>query len=575
MIGPAEIRNAGILIVDDSSVNVMLLTRMLETEGYTDVTSTTKSSEVAQLHAANHYDLILLDLMMPDMDGFEVLEALRPLEVGSYAPVVVLTAQPAHKLRALNAGARDFITKPFDQVEVLARIRNTLESRLLFEESRTNATFLEQYDQLTGLPNRRRFRDLLLKALGRPEAPTETVSVLALTIDRFAVINDVLGRPIGGVLLTVVADRLLSCLSPMSTLARFEGPSFGILVIAAQDEAPPASGIAKKIRDLLSAPVLVEGHEIAVTVSIGIAVSPTDATDADQLMSYASRALTDAIATGGNGARYYSAETSARARESLALETALRGALDRSEFELHYQPKMAVRSGEFTSAEALLRWNRPGGGLLAPNIFIPALEETGLIIPVGRWVLETVCAQIATWFRDGLGEIRVAVNVSGTQFAHPGFVNEVSDAIRKHGIPARTLDIEITESSLMSRSTDTDTALHELKALGVTIAIDDFGTGYSSLSYLKRYPIDALKIDISFIREITTDADDAAIAVAIINMARILKMTVIAEGVETEAQLAILREHACDEIQGYLFSKPLPATELASLKRTRIATPVA
>ncbi len=569
MIGPAEIRNAGILIVDDSSVNVTLLSRMLETEGYTNVSSTTKSIEVFALHRDHRYDLILLDLMMPEMDGFEVLEGLRSLEAGSYAPVVVLTAQPAHKLRALKAGARDFITKPFDQTEVLLRIRNTLESRLLFQESRNNATFLEQYDQLTGLPNRRRFRDLLLKALARPEAATEVVSVLVFSVDRFNVVNDVLGRSVGGAMISAAADRLVSCLSPMSTLARFEEATFGVIIVSPADEPPPANGIAKQMRELMREPIHLDGHDVAATLSVGIAISPTDAREADLLLSCASRALSDAVQAGGDTFRYHSTESSARAKESLALETALRAALDRNEFEIHYQPKMRIRSGEWTSAEALLRWNRPGLGLQPPNIFIPALEESGLIIQVGYWVLDAVCAQIAAWRRDGLGELRVAVNTTATQIEHPGFVASVERAIREHRIAATSLDIEITESALMSRSAETDAALLALKTLGVTIAIDDFGTGYSSLSYLKRYPIDALKIDISFIREITTDADDAAIAIAIINMARILKMTVIAEGVETEAQLALLREHSCDEIQGYLFSKPLPAAALAAWRRSR------
>jgi len=572
MIGAAEIRNARILIVDDSAVNVTLLTRMLDGAGYTDVTATTKSTDVCGLYEEHRYDLILLDLMMPDMDGFEVLDGLRAVELEGYVPVVVLTAQPKHRLRALQAGARDFITKPFDQVEVLARIQNVLESRLLLLESRSHRKLLEQYDQLTGLPNRRRYRELLIKALTRPEAPDERVSVLFLSVDRFHVVNDVLGRTIGGAMLSMVADRLLACLSPMSTLARLEGAEFGVILVTPVDEPEAAEPIAQRLRDALRAPLEIDGHELAATLSIGITVSPTDATATDVLLVCAARALGEARASGGDTVRYYSAETNHYAEESLALEVALRGAIEREEFEIHYQPKMRVHTGDWMSAEALLRWDRPEHGPVAPATFIRVLEDTGMIVAVGSWVLHTVCRQIAAWEAEGLGHIRIAVNVSSKQFARKGFVAEVENALTTYGVSADALDIEITESSLMSRNPETEAALRALKALGVQIALDDFGTGYSSLSHLRRYPIDTIKIDISFIRGITTDPDEAAIAVAIIEMARVLKMTVVAEGVETQEQLDFLRAHACDEIQGYLFSPPLPAAALASL---RLARPLA
>ncbi len=572
MIGAAEIRNARILVVDDSAVNLTLLTRMLDGAGYTNVTATTKSTEVCALYEEHRYDLILLDLMMPDMDGFDVLDGLRAVELEGYVPVVVLTAQPKHRLRALEAGARDFITKPFDKIEALARIQNVLEARLLLLESRNHRKLLEQYDQLTGLPNRRRFRELLVKALTRPEAPDERVSVLFLSVDRFHVVNDVLGRTIGGALLTMIADRLLSCLSPMSTLARLEGAEFGVILVTPVGEPEAAEPIAHRLREALRAPLAIDGHELAATLSIGVTVSPTDATETDVLLVCAARALGEARASGGDTVRYYSAESNHDAEESLSLEIALRGALEREEFEIHYQPKMRIHTGDWMSAEALLRWDRPGHGPVSPGTFIKVLEDTGMIVAVGSWVLHTVCRQIAAWEAAGLGRIRVAVNVSSKQFARKGFVAEVEHALTTHGVSSDSLDIEITESSLMSRNLETESALRALKALGVQIALDDFGTGYSSLSYLRRYPIDTIKIDISFIRGITTDPDEAAIAVAIIEMARVLKMTVVAEGVETQEQLDFLRVHACDEIQGYLFSPPLPAAALASL---RLARPVA
>lgn len=575
MIGREEILNASILIVDDSKVNVTLLERMLAGAGYTTVTSTTDPTTVCALYDSNRYDLILLDIIMPVMDGFEVLKGLGALEVDGYIPVIVLTAQPDHELRALDAGARDFVSKPFEQREVLRRISNALETRLLLRESRSYSKLLEHFDQLTGLPNRRRFSTVVDAALARAGESHETLSVLFVSVDRFKAVSDVLGRSTGGAVLSAVADRLIACLGPMTTMARLEGADFGVLLVTPDTDTKAAGDMAQRLRTALHRPLLVDGHELTVTASIGIATAPTDTLRADELLTFASSALGDARAAGGDGERFYSAATNARAAVSLDLELALRGALERNEFVLTYQPKMRVASGEWSSAEALLRWERPGHGTISPMVFIPVLEETGMIIAVGAWVIDTVCRQIAAWSHAGLGDICVAVNVSGRQFAHPDFVGQVADAIHSNHIPPATLDIEITESSLMARTEDTGVVLHALKALGVRIAIDDFGTGYSSLSYLKRYPIDTLKIDASFIRDITSNEDDAAIAVTIINMARILKMSVIAEGVETETQLAFLRAHQCDEIQGYLFSKPLPAIDLAAMRTATaaLATP--
>ena len=572
MIGSAEIRNASILIVDDSAVNVTMLTRMLAGAGYTAVTSSTRAVDVCARYREQRHNLILLDLMMPDMDGFEVLEGLKAIETEGYVPVVVLSAQPQHRMQALHAGARDFITKPFDQVEVLARIQNVLEARLLLLESRNHGKLLEQYDQLTGLPNRRRYRELLIKALTRAEASTEKVSVLFVGVDRFHVVNDVLGRTIGAALLSEVGDRLLACLSPMSTLARLEGAEFGVILVTPASDPDAAESIAQRLRDALREPITVDGHDLAATLSIGIAVSPTDERETDLLLIGAARALGAARAAGGDAVRFYLPESNRLAADALALETALRHALDRDEFEVHYQPKMRLQGGAWSSAEALLRWTRPGVGPVSPAVFINVLDDTGLIIDVGRWVLDTVCRQIAQWEQDGLKGISVAVNVSSRQLLQPGFAAEVAEALRGHGIAAHSLEIEITAHALISRAIDTEAALRALKALGVRIALDDFGTGYSSLSCLRRYPIDALKIDGSFIDAITTDPDDAAIAAAIIQMARVLSMTVIAEGVETQAQLDFLREHSCDEIQGYIFSRPLPAAAIAAL---RLAQPFA
>jgi len=560
----SDVLRGKLLVVDDQEVNVALLEQMLRRAGYSSITSTTDPRAVCDLHRENRFDLILLDVQMPGMDGFQVMEALKQIEPDGYLPVLVITAQPEHKLRALQAGARDFISKPFELSEVLARVHNMLEVRLLLIESRNYSRLLERYDPLTGLPNRTLYRELLTRALDRPDPQDRVVSVLLVSVDRFKNVNDALGRPIGDAVLRCVADRLTGCIGPTDTVARFEGGKFGLIVVCAGGDPQCGRTTARKVRAALSPPLGSECSDLALTASIGIAVSPADSTDADTLTTLAAAALREAKDAGGDTHRFYSAEMNAGALERLQLENALRNALERGEFIIHYQPKMTIDAGSWSGAEALLRWNRPGHGLVAPGHFVSALEDTGLIVPVGTWVIETVCRQIAEWASSGSGWIRVAVNVSCKQFLRNDFLPDVARALRENGVAPESLAVEITESSLMSRTARTDNVLQELKALGVGIAIDDFGTGYSSLAYLQRFPIDTLKIDISFIRDVTTNPASAAIAVAIIDMARSLKMKVVAEGVETLAQLEFLRQHACDEIQGFYCARPMPAAELAA-----------
>ncbi|MCM2256215.1 MAG: EAL domain-containing protein [Vicinamibacteria bacterium] len=569
MIGAADILRAQVLVVDDSPVNVLLLERMLGAAGYSAVSSTTDPRAVCGLYREHRHDLILLDLKMPGMDGFEVMQGLSEIETEGYLPVLVLTAEPGHKLRALQAGAKDFISKPFDQVEVLTRIHNLLEVRLLLREARSYGQLLERYDPLTGLPNRVLCRELLTRALAASTGGATDVAVLCVAVDRLKDVNDALGRLGGDALLRSVRDRLVACLGPRDAAAHLEGGVFALVVTGAADAPRGAEAVATRVRAALQRPLQLEGAEVAVTASIGIAVSAVDATDAETLMKCADTALHEAKSAGRDHWRFYSEEMNARAREALAMENALRSALEHDEFVLHYQPKMRVVDGAWSGAEALIRWDRPGHGLCPPSAFVPVLEHSGLIVPVGSWVIRTACRQIAEWARCGLGFVRVAVNVSAQQFLRDGFVQEVAHALGDNGVPPEWLDIEITESCLMSRREQTDQVLRELKASGIRIAIDDFGTGYSSLSYLKRFPVDSLKLDISFVRDLATDPATAAIAVAILGMAHSLKLKVIAEGVETETQLEFLRRHACDEVQGYLCARPMPAAEWASVQAAR------
>jgi diguanylate cyclase (GGDEF)-like protein/PAS domain S-box-containing protein len=702
MVEPSAILAGKILIVDDQPANVELLDLMLRRAGYLDVTTTMDPTMVAPLHEMNHYDLILLDLHMPGMDGFQVMEALKQIEIESYLPVLVITAQPSQKLRALQAGARDFVGKPFDQSEVLTRIRNMLEVRLLSEECKAHGRHLEeavrartadlgrseemfrelaanipealwirdvdlntiryvnpawqnlygltptpgdpfdvvypaihpddlqwitherrkaadtrhgseyrlvrpdhsvrwvnarsfpianpvgntpwlveiledvtvrreaqrqlqhlaQHDALTDLPNRSLLYDSLRDALARAAKDGMVVSVLLLDIDYFKSVNDRLGHSIGDAVLREFAARLATCVRPGDTVGRLGGDEFALVVLTRED-SHGAAEVAKRIRTALQAPLMLDDQCMMVTASIGIASYPIDTSDRDTLIRYADAAMYEAKASGRDTFRHYTPEMNARAIEKSDIESALRGAQGCGEFVLHYQPKMQIDSGTWTGVEALIRWNRPGHGLVLPGQFTPSLEEMGLIVPVGAWVIDAACRQIRDWERAGVGQIHVAVNVSSRQVGQENFVRDVIDVVRSHRIDPALLEFEITESTLMAHGEPSDVALRKLKDFGISISIDDFGTGYSNLAYLKRFLIDTLKIDITFIQDVTTNADDATIAIAIINMAHSLRLKVVAEGVETREQLEFLRVHGCDEVQGYLLSRPLPADDIA------------
>jgi diguanylate cyclase (GGDEF)-like protein/PAS domain S-box-containing protein len=699
MISIDDIHRARILIVDDQQVNVQLLAYLLTSTGYTDVSSTTDPEQVAGLHNEHRYDLIILDLHMPGMSGFEVMEALTPMESGSYLPVLVVTAEPDKKLAALDAGARDFVGKPFDPIEVLTRIRNMLEVRLLHTESTSYGARLEQtvrertaelqrfrsamdatadaiflidpegmtlvdvsdgacrmlgygrdallcadpcgfglatrtqlenqanprrdpvrdpdlveaeltradqvtvpvevhwqlerregadmliavarditerrlavqrlkhlasYDSLTGLPNRTLFYQTLHDAIELAHDKQWRIVVLFIALDRFKIVNDSLGAASGDELLRQFSSRLVQCVRTRDTVGRLGGDEFALILTTTrnQQDAVQAAG---EVREALRAPFDLDGQPAVLTASIGIAMFPDDATDPATLIKYADTAMGRAKEAGRDAYRFFTAGMNVQVLARLDLELALRRALENDEFLLAFQPKINVNTGRVSGVESLLRWHRPGYGMVFPAEFVPVMEETGLIVRVGSWIIDAACRQIAAWLRDGVGEVRVAVNVSSRQFVEGDLEGEIRAALERHRVDPHLLELELTESALMSNADHTIEVLTRLKKLGIRIAIDDFGTGYSSLAYLKRFPIDKLKIDIAFVRDITTNPDDAAIALAIISMAHSMHMQVIAEGVESRAQLAYLRRHRCDEIQGFYFSRALPPRELGQL----------
>lgn len=429
-------------------------------------------------------------------------------------------------------------------------------------EERLN--YLAHFDLLTNLPNRILFRDRLGLAIARAPWQKRAVAVLFLDLDRFKVINDTLGQAGGDLLLKAVSERLVSSVREGDTVARLGGDLFGLIL---DDLAQPADSfrVSQKILDALSKPIELKGQEIFVSVSIGIAICPNDGQEMDQLMKHADTAMSRAKEQGGNNYQLYSPIMNQSATKRLALENNLRHALERGEFVLHYQPKVDLATGRIVGMEALVRWKSPELGMISPAEFIPLAEETGLIVPIGEWILRTACAQNKAWQRMNLPPIRMGVNLSVRQLQRQTLIGTVAHLLNETGLDPNYLELELTESIIMKSSESTMAELRELHLGGIEISIDDFGTGYSSLSYLKRLPIDSLKIDKSFVQDVTTDPDDAAIVTAIVTMAHSLKLKVVAEAVETVEQLEFLRSLKCDRMQGYLFSKPLPAEEVTSL----------
>ncbi|MDP1652996.1 MAG: EAL domain-containing protein [Rhodocyclaceae bacterium] len=436
-------------------------------------------------------------------------------------------------------------------------------------QRRANAERIHQlawFDKLTGLPNRALLMDRLGQATATALRDGKMLGTLFLDLDQFKTINDSLGHAIGDRMLQQVAERLSDCVRASDTVGRLGGDEF--VIVMPNIRAPAdAALLAEKILAAVARPYLIDGRELHITPSIGIAVCPDDGCDAEALIQHADAAMYLAKEQGRNNYQYFTTALNARAVERLSLENALRGALERCELTLHYQPQVDLASGAIVGVEALLRWHHPALGQVPPDRFIPVAEDSGLINPIGAWVLKEACRQAQAWQAAGLPRIIMAVNVSGVQFRQTDLAETIAKTLAESGLPAADLEIEMTESVLMHGADAAVEVLRQIKALGVQVAIDDFGTGYSSLGYLKRFPIDKLKIDRSFVRDITTDPDDAAIASAIIAMAHRLRLKVIAEGVETLAQLHFLCQEGCDEAQGYHYSKPLPADDVERLLR--------
>jgi diguanylate cyclase (GGDEF)-like protein len=576
MIHEEDLQRARILVVDDEPANVRLLERMLLSAGYATLRCTTDSRDVVTLVEEFQPDLIMLDLHMPHLDGFAVLEALKAAhEPAACCPVLVLTADSTlqAKHRALTAGARDFLIKPFDRLETLARTRNLLETRLLHHAlQQANKGLAERlvhqahHDPLTGLANRLLFHERVERAVLRV-ARGERVAVLFLDLDHFKAVNDSLGHAEGDRLLESVARRLLQATRGCDTVARLGGDEFGILLegMAREMDAPV---VIERLTSALRRPIILQGREVIIGASIGVAyVEPGQGVD--DVLRNADLAMYHAKAAGRGGHEVFEPRMHAAALERLELEADMRRALPEGQFQILYQPIVHVESGHLTGVEALMRWEHPTRGLLPPLTFIPIAEETGLIVPIGLWALSEVCRQGRVW-QLCAPEGRVptlSVNISGRQLLEPSFVGDVAAVLAESGFDPALLTLEITESVLMQDTEATLVTLHELKALGLCLAIDDFGTGYSSLSYLQRFPVDTIKIDKAFIDDVARGGSNAVLAHTIVTLADLLKLSTVAEGVEHPDQLAHLLSLGCSSAQGYLFAQPLGALEIDALLR--------
>jgi diguanylate cyclase (GGDEF)-like protein len=570
LISLQALHDAKVMIVDDEPIMMDVVQAFLEEVGYSNFLTTDDSSAALDLILKERPDVLLMDLIMPGKSGFDLLAEIRSEPALRYLPVIVLTAASDSdtKLQALELGATDFLAKPVDPSELSLRLRNALAFKAYQDQLAYN-------DSLTGLPNRQLFLERLAWTLRLSRRHDKQSALLQIGLDRFKQINDTLGHEMGDEVLKAVSRRLTAALRETDTismledredaisLSRLAGDEFMVL-ISEIGHADDASVIARRLLETMKSPLLLGGHELFVTISVGIAMFPQDGKQETELLTNVDLAMAQAKLHGRNTYAFYSPETNARSFERLKLETELRKALSRQELEVYYQPKVETLSGRIIGAEALVRWHHKEMGSVSPARFIPLAEETGLILQLGDMVLRKACKDAVQWQENGCN-LPVSVNVSSLQFRRGDMPTIIQSVLQSCGLQAENLIVELTESLLMENAQSNIDMLRGIKSLGVRLSMDDFGTGYSSLSYLKQFPLDELKIDQVFVRDLPHDSGNSAIVGAVISMAHGLGLTVTAEGVEKPAQMDFLKMHGCDQFQGYMFSHPLPFNEFTAL----------
>jgi diguanylate cyclase len=572
-----------VLIVDDDPGARLLLGTALEMSGF-HVTSAANGAAALEAFRARPVDCIILDVVMPGMNGFDTCTALRTLPHCHHVPILMQTSLEDMESvnRAYTAGATDFSSKGINpmllaqRVKFLVRTKRT-QDQLVASEARVR--YLAYYDPLTALPNRQRLKQLLADQVEWAVLRQSGVATLMLDIDNFSRINDTQGPGAGDAVLKEVANRLQHCLRDCDRsqfdavagstagvikdcVARTGGDEFG-LVLPGVSTAEAADGVARRVQLTLARPFIIGDQEYPLSAAIGISVFPLDAADADNLINNADAAMHHAKKAHVGGMEFFKKSISTRAAKRMSLESHLRKAVERQEFVLHYQPRLSLETLQVEAVEALLRWPHPQRGLVPPDEFIPIAEQSGLIVEIGDWVLREACSQAKRWHDLDTSAWQVAVNVSGVQFRDGSLVRRVEDAIASAGIHPQGIELEFTEGALIEYSSAVSKAVASLKELGVATALDDFGTGYSSMSYLRHFPVDTLKIDRMFVRDIASrSAGNAPLVDAIIAMAKSLGLATVAEGVETDAQWQYLRDRDADQVQGYLFCKPLSIIDL-------------
>ncbi len=561
-----------ILVIEDERASRKLILKLLQNEGF-EAIGAENGSVGLQLALQECPDLILCDIRMPEMDGYEVLSRLQQDPVTAMIPVICLTAQNdrADLRRGMELGANDYLTKPFTTEELLSAIATQLtkqemrakQQQEVLQQAISKFNNVVYYDSLTNLPNRLLLRERFYQILA-PELPNNhSIPIAVLSLDHLDRFIHSLGTDYSDLLLQAVSDRLLPYGGKVGTIARLNSEQLA-LILPPVSRRPEAANIAQSILDTLSQSFDLEGFEVFLTSSIGMALYPEDGTDIDTLLKAANTAMKVAQQLGGNRFQLYTADISEKSYDRLMLEMNLHHALERSEFIVYYQPQVDLRTGRMVGAEALVRWQHPERGLISPLEFIPIAEESGLIIPLNEWVLQTACQQARIWQKAGYA-FRVAVNLSGIQFNQPGLSQRILRILEATGLEPSCLELELTESAVVKQPETAIATLRQLKNLGIKLSLDDFGTGYSSFSYLQQFPFDVLKIDRSFVRNVTEDSKNAAILIAIIQLAHSLNLKVVAEGVETFEQQEFLRQHQCDMMQGYYFSSPVPANVLEQM----------
>ncbi|MGD9332048.1 MAG: EAL domain-containing protein [Desulfobacterales bacterium] len=572
MDGPGDVAallNATIMMVDDEPITMEVVQAFLEEAGYRHFVLVDDPREAMGIIEEKRPDLLLLDLMMPEVSGFDILQSLRARPQFEHLPVLILSSSSdnADKLQVLDLGATDLLAKPVDPVELQLRVRNTLAAKAYLDQ-------LAFYDPLTKLPNRYLFLEQLEWTLKGAKRNLDTFALLSIELDQFDKINDTLGLRTGDDILQQLAQRIGSAVRSADLLGHFrtdtdaganlfhfEGGIFSLILRRLQHERDAARA-ARRLLDVIRNPLQIEATEIYVTASIGISTFPTENVDSLEMLQLASGARDYAKSKGGDTFQFSSRQININYQKRISLEARLRRALDHNEFVLHYQPKLDVETNTITGVEALLRWHIEDHGLVPPNQFIPIAEETGLIIPIGEWVLFHACQQLKVWQKTSLAPIDMAVNLSPAQFQSPDMLKVFQETIDNSRIDPRRLILEVTEGVLLEDVDKKIEMMNHLKELGVRLAIDDFGTGYSSLSYLLKLPLDELKIDRSFFINILVDSKNRALVSSLIHLSRSLNLLTVAEGVETDLQLNFLKKEGCDQYQGFLYSPAVPSSKL-------------